>query len=201
MHWFIRKTFFFYIGVLRLRLINRRRTIISYTRCFYLVFCQHFIVLRRKIDKTPKYEYCNDLYRKTSFFYNGELRLSIQNRLRFTHTRTRYNKIRKRVKYKYKVEEGRRLKNIAKSQSRTFWKSLKKCHTKDNPIPNELNINDLFNHFNSIYGATPENDTLPNNNIHPNISDEELDSSITLEEIKRSLNGLLPVEEPVISNQ
>jgi len=40
--------------------------------------------------------------------------------------RTKYNKIRKKSKAKYKKSEGKRLEDIAKSDPKHFWKSLKK---------------------------------------------------------------------------
>ena len=51
-----------------------------------------------------------------------------ENRTAFTKSRTIYNRVRQRAKTRYKINEGRRLENIAKTQPKKFWKSLKKIH-------------------------------------------------------------------------
>lgn len=50
---------------------------------------------------------------------------SADNRNSFIRKRTRYNNIKKKNMSRFKINEGRRLENIAKAQPRTFWKSLK----------------------------------------------------------------------------
>ena len=47
------------------------------------------------------------------------------NRIDFVKKRTKYNRVRKRAKQCFMLNEGQRLEKIAKSQPRKFWKSLK----------------------------------------------------------------------------
>lgn len=49
-----------------------------------------------------------------------------ENRTTFTRARTKYNRARKKAKQKFKMKEGQRLGNIAKTQPKNFWKSIKK---------------------------------------------------------------------------
>ena len=44
--------------------------------------------------------------------------------------RTKYNNTRRKAKYNYKKMEWQRLENIAKSQSKKLWKSLKNTTQK-----------------------------------------------------------------------
>ena len=75
---------------------------------------------------------------------------SNKNRILFTRARTKYNKIRRNAKFKYKVNAGQRLGNMAKTQPRKLWKTLKKCYKKSNNKTNEVKLDDLYDHFNSL---------------------------------------------------
>ena len=75
-----------------------------------------------------------------------------ENRTAFTKSRTIYNKVRQRAKIRHKISEGQRLGNIAKTQPKKFWKSLKKSINKSKHINNDIKIEDLYNHFNNLLG-------------------------------------------------
>ena len=44
-----------------------------------------------------------------------------ENRIAFANARTKYNKTRQKEKQSFKMKEGRRIEQIAKSQPRKFW--------------------------------------------------------------------------------
>ena len=67
-----------------------------------------------------------------------------------------YNKIRKNAKYKHRVNEGKKLNQIAKTQPRKFWTSLKKSYNKKVRNEKDIEINDLFEHFNTLFGENVE---------------------------------------------
>jgi hypothetical protein len=48
-----------------------------------------------------------------------------KNRIQFTKIRTIYNLIQKKAKPNFRINEAKRLEEIAKTQPRTFWKSIK----------------------------------------------------------------------------
>ena len=75
-----------------------------------------------------------------------------ENRIAFVRMRTKYNKVRKKAKTAFKISEGQRLEHIAKSQPRKFWKSLKKCYNKPKTNKNDVKIEDLYEHFNTLLG-------------------------------------------------
>ena len=51
-----------------------------------------------------------------------------ENIIAFAKARTKYNKARQKAKHSFKIKECQRLEQIAKSQPRKFWKSLKGCY-------------------------------------------------------------------------
>ena len=110
-----------------------------------------------------------------------------QNRVSFVRTRTKYNRVRKQAKRCFKLNEGERLEKIAKSQPRKFWKSIKKCYSKPKNTGNDIKIDDLYNHFNTLLDQEPESINQMNNIDENNIEDFELDLEITEQEIRKAL--------------
>ena len=51
---------------------------------------------------------------------------NVENRQRFVSTRTKYNRIKRKAKQKFKFQEGKNICNLAKKQPKKFWKTLKK---------------------------------------------------------------------------
>ena len=47
-------------------------------------------------------------------------------RINFTRARTKYNRVKKKAREKFKRSEGNRLNDLAKKDTRKFWKSIKK---------------------------------------------------------------------------
>ena len=104
-----------------------------------------------------------------------------ENRTAFTKSRTIYNKIRQRANTRYRINEGQRLENIAKTQPKTFWKSLKKSINKSKPNSGEIKIEDLYNHFNDLLGQNEDANEAYETEI-PIKEDIELDCEISEEE-------------------
>ena len=61
------------------------------------------------------------------------------NRHEFLTSKTKYNKIKRTAKYKYKQLEGERLTNLAKVKPREFWKVIKKHYKKKSPFVKHIN--------------------------------------------------------------
>ena len=112
----------------------------------------------------------------------------------FSKSRTKYNRARQKAKKNFKLNEGKKLENIAKTQPRKFWKSLKKCNNNLKNTDNDIKLDDLYKHFDELYGdnANNENDDL---DFH-DIQDNELDTEITEQELRRAVfkqnNGKSP---------
>ena len=107
-----------------------------------------------------------------------------ENRLAFTRARTKYKRTRKKTKQSYKVREGQRLENIAQTQPKQFWKSIKKCYSKPKNNTN-IKLEDLYDHFNSLLGQEPDNETRAVE--FQNIQNDELDCQITEEEVHKAV--------------
>ena len=106
-----------------------------------------------------------------------------QSRLNFTRARTKYNRVKSKARKRFKQEEGRRLNDIAKKDSRKFWKHVKKTYKKSNISPTSLNVEQLHDHFKTLFGDqnVPNENTDPNHVINSN--DEILDTEFTLTEL------------------
>jgi hypothetical protein len=89
------------------------------------------------------------------------------------------------------MNESTRLCNIAKTQPRTFWKTLKKCYKPNNKNTNQPQINEMFNHFNDLIGNDPsdsiDNEINEHNLNTPQTVIEQLDSPITESEIYQAV--------------
>ena len=86
-------------------------------------------------------------------------------RCNFARARTRYNKVKKKAKQKFKILEGQRISKLAKRDTRKFWKSLRKTFKKKQDEADSLKVHDLHEHFKSVFGESGENG---DDNINPN---------------------------------
>lgn len=109
-----------------------------------------------------------------------------ENRIKFVKSRTKFNRIKQQAKFAYKVNEGKKLEKLAKSDSKKFWKSVKKFNktVKNNDCPE---INELYDHFSKLFNDNREDNINQDNDPTPNDNptDELLDSVITTEEIRK----------------
>lgn len=103
-------------------------------------------------------------------------------RTSFVTARTHYNKIKKKAKNKFKIEEGRRINNLAKSQPRKFWKNIKNTFKNNDDKAETLTVDELRDHFKSVFGEDHDNKNQ-NFIFDENSNDEELDIEITESEM------------------
>ena len=107
-----------------------------------------------------------------------------QSRLNFTRARTKYNQAKNKAQKCFKQEEGRRLNDIAKKDSRKSWKHIKKSYKKRNLSSTSLNAEQLHDHFKTLFGEQTE----PNDNNEPdhdiNTNDDILDNEFTTAELR-----------------
>ena len=75
-----------------------------------------------------------------------------ESRINFTRARTKYNRAKKKAQQKFKLMEGKRLNDLAKKDTRKFWKSIKKSYKKTNNAANSLTVEQLHDHFKSMFG-------------------------------------------------
>ena len=70
------------------------------------------------------------------------------------------------------MKEGRRLVQIAKSQPRKFWKSLEKCYNKPKTDKNDIKIEDIYEHFNTLLGQDLDDRKVMNNDDNERQTDD-----------------------------
>ena len=86
-------------------------------------------------------------------------------RIQFTRACTNYNRIKKKkTRQSFRMREGRRLNDLAKTEPRKFWKNIKKSYKKNNNKKTKqkkqktnveadsLTVQDLQGHFQSLFG-------------------------------------------------
>ena len=112
---------------------------------------------------------------------------SNENRQNFIHKKRIYNKTKRKCKYQFKKREGERIANLAKSNSKSFWKNIKSQYRPKANDPG-ISINDLFTHFNGLYGSQTENTTNGENDPQfRSLYDHDLDSPFTKTEIRTAV--------------
>ena len=85
-------------------------------------------------------------------------------------------------------EEGYRLHILAKSDPKSFWKHIK-THNKSKTVnPTNVSLDEIFTHFNNLYGEQTANEqTLPNNDNDIYIHDIDLDQEFTEMEVNTAI--------------
>ena len=127
----------------------------------------------------------NDLKRARNTFLKCKNDVNRQN---FVLMRSKYNKIKRLAKKKLKIKEGQEICNMAKTNPKQFWKSVKKKLSTNKIQSDNLTTNDLFEHFKSLYGEEPTeiNQQTPNN-IPDNTFNTDLDMEISETELKTAI--------------
>ena len=99
--------------------------------------------------------------------------------------RTKYNRIKRRAKFKYKQKEGQNISNMAKTAPKRFWKEIKKKYIKKAKSSETLTLDDFYNHFKTVYGDTNE-PSMQQDQDHNlgNNENAELDSEISESEVR-----------------
>ena len=72
----------------------------------------------------------------------------MKNRHTYIKAKNKYNNTRKRAKRKFMRNEAIKLENIANSEPRNFWKSIKKSYNQEkNNQESPIKIEDFYEHF------------------------------------------------------
>ena len=123
-----------------------------------------------------------------------------QSRLNFTRARTKYNRAKNKAQKYFKQEEGRRLNDIAKKDSRKIWKHIKKSYKKPNLSSTSLNAEQLHDHFKTLFGeqTEPNDSTEPDHDINTN--DGILDNEFTTAELRTAVFSQSNNKSPGIDN-
>ena len=67
---------------------------------------------------------------------------------------------------------------------REFWKKIKQQYSNKTPVADNLQINDLFEHFSTLYKVEGNTHNTPNVELNNDINnDADLDNEITMEGI------------------
>lgn len=122
-----------------------------------------------------------------------------QTRLNFIQARTSYNRVKRKAYQAYKIKEGRRINNLAKSNPRKFWKNINRTYKKSSPTPDSLTVDELYNHFENVFGEQ----SLNPDNIEPDINQsysEDLDANFTESELRSAIFSQNNNKMPGIDN-
>ena len=93
---------------------------------------------------------------------------------------------------KYMLSEGKRLNDLARKDSKKFWKNIKKA----GPSSNSVNIDQLHEHFQNMFGDRDPTELNQNkeHQIVPNLQlngfNEDFDTDFTLTELSRAVYTL-----------
>ena len=113
-----------------------------------------------------------------------------ESRLEFIRKRTRFNRVRWKAKHKFKQREGQRISKLAKSDPKHFWKSIKSLYKKKHESADSLSVDDLYNHFSTMFGETYDGNTQNQNseNDFPSLNIvDEFDVDFTESEIREAI--------------
>ena len=110
-----------------------------------------------------------------------------ENRKMFVKTRTKFNRVKRKAKVKFKQSEGKNVCNLAKSNPKKIWKSIKKRFKKKSPQSDTLNAQNFYQHFKEIYGGIDEQAQQNEQQDLGNNENDELDSEITDSELKEAI--------------
>ena len=113
-----------------------------------------------------------------------------QNRRNFTRSRTKYNRVKHKARKIFKQNEGVRLNDLAKKDSRKFWKNIKLTYKKANSPSNSLNIDQLHEHFQKMFGDQTEpnqnNESRTEPNVEANVNGD-FDIEFTMTELRSAV--------------
>lgn len=138
-------------------------------------------------------------------------RKNITNRNFFVSARTKYNRIKRNAKQKFKMKEGKNICDMAKKQPRKFWKALKRTYKSKSMQSETLTAEDLLSHFKTVFGddtdtpadtpqPPPPQMQQPPQPDPPNTTHPELDAEITETELKDAVFHQKNNKSPGIDN-
>ena len=114
-----------------------------------------------------------------------------ENRRKFTRSRTKYNHVKYRAQKNYMVSEGKRLNDLARKDSKIFWKNIKKTYKKAGPSSDFYNIDQLHKYFQNMFGDHTELNQNKEHQIEPNLQsnafNEDFDTDFIFTELSRAV--------------
>ena len=100
--------------------------------------------------------------------------------------RTMYNRVKRRAKHKFKINEGKKMSYLAKTAPKTFWKHINKKYKKKSVQSDMLNIDECYEHFKNVYSGSTEPPPEQQTNLGDNL-DTDLDTEISESEIREAI--------------
>jgi hypothetical protein len=162
------------------------------------------------VNKTPNHNYKENKKWFDQSCYNSKREFKTarnlfnrsrdnESRCNFVRCRTRYNKIKRRAKYNFRVREGKKINDLAKKEPRKFWKKIKKSVKKISPQADTLTTDNLYDHFKTLFG-----ESHLNNNDQPDFSQNilchDLDKDFSESEIRSAVFSQNNNKTPGIDN-
>ena len=77
------------------------------------------------------------------------------NKQAYLSDKREYTKIKRNSKSAFKTIEGKRVANLAKTDPKGFWQNIKKQYKHTTNKTKNVSIEDMFQHFNTLYGSSP----------------------------------------------
>ena len=113
-----------------------------------------------------------------------------ESRVNFSRARARYNRIKKKAKFKFKCDEGQRIRKLAQKQPRQFWKNIKSQFQKPTEKADSLTVDDLCNHFKSLFGEAELDNNFDENVLNEQNFDNDLDLEFSEDELRKVISSL-----------
>ena len=103
--------------------------------------------------------------------------------------------VKRRAKAIYKFEHGKRIQNIAKTNSKKFWKEIKKFTKRKSKVSDKLTADDFLEHFSNVFQS---NDSDNSSSDFGQNCNSTLDSAILQSELKDVISSLKSDKSPGI---
>ena len=156
---------------------------------------QHFGVTESNINRNNRTcykqnEWYNGKTAKRNFMHANKLykqNKTVENKQELTRCRSKLNKEKRRAQAIHKFEQGQHISKLAKTNARSFWKSIKKHYKKKKKINPDAtpSPNDFLNHFSEVFGSNiNQSNTDPVNNDNATLIND-LDIEISIEEVQK----------------
>ena len=153
--------------------------------------CGNYTTWRKKVHNDWFKEECVSAQRDFKTARNNFNRSRTEESRRiFTRARTRFNRIKIKAKQNFKINEGLRINNLAKSNPRKFWKNIKSTFKKKQENAETLTVENLHTYFKSMFGESQpintEDDTSDFDHEQESVY-EELDYEFTEQDLRRAV--------------